>query len=669
MTFSFNHKKRDIIRIFLCFAASVFCSVISGSLLPAVIIWFIVLFGLNCFSFNVDNKIGLETDLIIFPVTALFTVYFTQFINIAGHEISEGEWSLLSILNNQAESDSIFNGILFEILLILTVYLLMRLFRLSPQFAGSIAPFPFLLLGLTDFFVYQSRGTEFVYADIAGAKTAMNVIGGYSFDIITPLGALIIPYALFIAALFRIKSSKTSYPWIAGTSFCAVLLAVSGVFSYITFDMYCETSGYSAWGDEASYYSGFIPNFFKSIEEVKGTVPDGYSLEAVNSLSDKYGVDISASDKKEGSNIIVIMNESFSDLSVFDELGDYDDPMPFFHSLQKDYYSGFAYSSVYGGKTPNSEYEFLTGISTALLPTGTIPYTTYINSDTYSLVQMLDSIGYKTIAMHPYESSGWNRTSVYPLIGFQDYMFIDDFDYSEDDIIRTFISDECAYDNLIAYLEEQDSSAKTFTFMVTIQNHGGYSDGYDNFEVTDYIDNDFPSAYELNTYLSLVRKSDEALEGLLDYLEEQDEEYTVLIYGDHQPNIEIEYDNTEGYNNFEYKVPFVVWTNFDVPEDSYIATERGVETSINYLALDVIEASGVSSSPYFELISKFRDTLPIIYESKFYSESLENFYSVSSVTNEEESAVLNDYRCFAYNTVFDSSWNNILLASYDNKNF
>ena len=82
----------------------------------------------------------------------------------------------------------------------------------------------------------------------------------------------------------------------------------------------------------------------------------------------EYGVDA----EKEKPTIIAIMNESFSDLSV---LGDFDtnfELTPFMNSLQKNTIKGYALASVYGAKTPNSEWEFMTGNTMGFLPEGSV---------------------------------------------------------------------------------------------------------------------------------------------------------------------------------------------------------------------------------------------------------------------------------------------------------
>lgn len=63
-------------------------------------------------------------------------------------------------------------------------------------------------------------------------------------------------------------------------------------------------------------------------------------------------------------NIIVIMDEAFSDLAVRGEFTTNEDYMPFIHSLQQgaeNTRTGYLNVSVLGGNTANTEFEFLTG--------------------------------------------------------------------------------------------------------------------------------------------------------------------------------------------------------------------------------------------------------------------------------------------------------------------
>ena len=129
-------------------------------------------------------------------------------------------------------------------------------------------------------------------------------------------------------------------------------------------------------------------------------------------------------------NIIVIMDEAFSDPAVLADFQTNEDYMPFMHSMMAgadNTVSGWLNVSVLGGNTANTEFEYLTGNTMAFLPTGSIPYQQYIKAETPSMASHLASLGYKTVAMHPYKATGWDRDKVYPDLGFQEMHFLPDY--------------------------------------------------------------------------------------------------------------------------------------------------------------------------------------------------------------------------------------------------
>ena len=161
--------------------------------------------------------------------------------------------------------------------------------------------------------------------------------------------------------------------------------------------------------------------------------PDGYSRQKAKELLDSYvGTDdnTAITDKSDYPNIIVVMDEAFSDLSVLGGFDTNTDYMPFVHSLEKgneNTITGYLNTSVCGGNTADTEFEFLTGNTMAFLPNGSIPYQQYIKSRTPSLAGYLKSLGYATYAQHPYQASGWNRDKEYPLHGFDNLDFMEDY--------------------------------------------------------------------------------------------------------------------------------------------------------------------------------------------------------------------------------------------------
>ena len=109
-----------------------------------------------------------------------------------------------------------------------------------------------------------------------------------------------------------------------------------------------------------------------------------------------------------------------------------EDYMPFIHSLTENTIKGSLSMPVFGAGTSNSEFEFLSGDSISFLPTGCNVYQSYVKDTVPSLVSTLGVLGYSRTAFHPYYGEGWNRRNVYPLLGFENYISIEDLS------IRTF---------------------------------------------------------------------------------------------------------------------------------------------------------------------------------------------------------------------------------------
>ena len=311
------------------------------------------------------------------------------------------------------------------------------------------------------------------------------------------------------------------------------------------------------------------------------------------------------------------MNEAFSDLSVFGDFSVSEDYMPFIHSLDKNVLKGHAYVSVKGGNTANSEFEFLTGDSMAFMPTGSVPYQQYIKSEIPSLASRLNELGYTTTAIHPYYGTGWCRNIVYPLLGFEQLIFKDEFVSPKK--IRNYISDESAFQKIIDLYEEKDADEKIFTFEVTMQNHGGYSKDTDDFSESVYLTDETSQGTQVRAaekYLTLIQKSDEAFKNLVEYFEKQQEPTIILMFGDHQPSdyitnvilreLGLNRDESDDvyYNN--YIVPYIMWSNYDMN------TTPVEDISLNYLGGMLMEKAGIGLTGYQQYLKDMQKEFPVI---------------------------------------------------------
>ena len=357
------------------------------------------------------------------------------------------------------------------------------------------------------------------------------------------------------------------------------------------------------------FKNGTVTAFLMELQYMSVEKPSGYNEKDAREALASYET---AGTPANTPNIIVVMNEAFSDPAVLGEFTTNEDYMPFVHSLLRgaeDTISGLLNVSVKGGNTANTEFEYLTGNSMAFLPYGSIPYQQYIKNETPSMASWLSGFGYRTVAMHPYRAAGWDRNKVYPLMGF-DEMYFQEF-YKDSGVIRKYVSDEADYEKIIQIYEQKEPGEPLFLFNVTMQNHSSYNDwaDYDNFSPDITVDGS--DSEVLSAYLSLMKLSDQATERLVDYFAKEEEDTVIVFFGDHQPtdsvvNPVLKLNGTSSSSlsaeeeALRYQVPFFIWANYDIEEES------GLNISANYLASRTLDAAGLPKPGYFSFLSDTR---------------------------------------------------------------
>ncbi len=517
------------------------------------------------------------------------------------------------------------------------------------------------VIGIINSYALRFRGRTIFPSDIVTIRTALNVAGNYNYlPDLTQLFTLLV-MVLFLRAMALLPTPRERQPFswklfIPGEAACVAFLW-----------MFFCTDTVSDAGISPSMWTtrgnGLALNFSLCVRYSWVQPPDGYSVDGVDALAEEYPSDDAAVETSGSTtkpvNLIVIMNESFSDLSVLPGVETNQDAMPFLRSLEENTIKGYAYSSVFGGTTANSEYEFLTGNTTAFLPAGTVPYHMYISSNEPGLARQMGDLGYYTVAMHPYYSSGWNRVAVYNDMGFDEKHFLEDFDYDEDDIIREYVSDRADYENLIARYEAKEEGQPLFLFNVTMQNHSGYTGEWTNLPREVWLTGDMEGKYDtVDQYLSLIYQSDQAFEYLIDYFSQVEEPTMICLFGDHQPQVDTDfYTETLGEEvdflapdvaQKKQMVPFLIWANYDIPE-----RER-VSLSLNYLSSYLTEVAGLPQTGYQQYLKDLCQELPII-NTVGYVDNQGNWVHTSQEKQLPASAqdALDQYKRVLYNNIFD----------------
>ena len=540
------------------------------------------------------------------------------------------------------------NIVLFELIMALLLFLFGKL-----KTALRCQTILFMIIGLANYYVLEFRSAPIMPWDILSIGTAASVANNFKYTLSKETVFVLIGFVILIlleskATLelkkdWRIRTGGVLASFALLWGFTAMLHQDSTVARFKLYDkLFTPTV--------MSKRDGTAVAFLMELKYIVVEKPDGYNKEDAAALLASYDTNDTES-ATHTPNIIVIMNEAFSDLSVLGDFETNEDYMPFLHSLMQEgtpnTISGHLNVSVLGGNTANTEFEFLTGNTMAFLPQGSVAYQQYVKSNDYSIATYLKSKGYDTIAMHPYNASGWDRDKVYPLLGFDTFYSLKD--WVNPVKIRKYVSDQSCYDKIIELYEQKDANTPFFLFNVTMQNHSSYSEEYDNFHPDITVEG--TSSKILPNYLSLIKLSDQALENLIEYFSQADEDTVIVFFGDHQPSNSVAApvwklngrsgdSLTEEEEALRYKVPFIIWANYDIEAAS------NVETSANYLGSHVLRAAGLPLYDYRNYLSQLEGQYPVLTAIR-----AENAQGISTPVKDVKST-LQDYMTLQYYNIF-----------------
>lgn len=505
------------------------------------------------------------------------------------------------------------------------------------------------LWGAANYFVLEFRGSPVMPWDLTALKTAAAVSSSYTF--VPTRYMLAAAGVLAAAAVYFIRKKGTGHLGktariraVIGCALC--LMPVVQPRRLASFGI-----GTDVWDQAGAYRKGgALAVFLRNTEFLQVEKPRGLTPERVENLL-ASACDGQTRQEEKMPNIIAIMNESWADLEEYGSL-ELNRPVNGYISSLDNAVWGHTYTSVFGAGTSASEFEFLTGHSMAFLPSGSIPYQQYILDSSPSLAQLLKDKGYETLAFHPGEIDSWQRNTAYPLLGFDKFKCEDDMDV-EKLYLHGYVSDYSDFDQIIWEFENRDSDKPLFIFNVTIQSHGSYTD--ESYPGTVYP-TDCPGVYpKAEQYLSLVRETDEAFKKLVEYFSRQEEDTIIIMFGDHLPSIEPEFLNkawgldgeemTMEEYMYKFRTPYVIWANFplDIPR------QEPADTSLNFLALDLLKYAGINGDEYHTFLDSFRQTVPAL-TFVGYTDSEGNAYS--HLETNEYTRLIEDYQCVQYARLF-----------------
>lgn len=502
------------------------------------------------------------------------------------------------------------------------IYIVIRKKRFSMMFILVVS----IAFGIANDALYILRDSPLIPAFLGSLGVAADVAKD---TVIQLNGQSMMAFSLASLWLLVISSINEGKIKISKKSYAKQLVGYASLFALITvvsvnYFIKQNGVGVNLWRPSRTYYVEGSPySFYRIFANQILTAPKGYDEKEVeDTLEEYYNKDIGTKENKKP-NIVIIQSEALADYYGQGNLKLSENPIAFQRSLDENAIQGRSYVSVLGGGTVNSEYEALTSVPLTFFPLGAYPFQQYVKEGHTSVARVLENQGYKTFITHPNKPTNYSRQEVWPNLGFKNIAFLGDYDNNPDNFEPTnsFMKDSVAFDKIKEQFEKKSSDKPLFTYLVTMQNHGGY---------TSNIPGDIKVLNENNGddqgtshYVNLLKKSDEDLKNLVEYFKSYDEPTIICIFGDHQPQ---NYDvfmklikSSDNYTNKDvFYTPFTIWANYDIEE------EKDVNMSLNYLTPYLLEkAGGVKLSAYEKYMLDMRKDYPILTTKQIFDKNNE----------------------------------------------
>ena len=213
---------------------------------------------------------------------------------------------------------------------------------------------------------------------------------------------------------------------------------------------------------------------------------------------------------------------------------------------------------AWGANTIRTEFAFLSGIPEQRLGVHRFnPYRAIARGlEIPSLATFLRDQGYRTVCIHPYPASFYQRDKVYPLLGFEDFLDIGAFDGAPR--FGPYISDSAVAQKIGDLLAK--TSKPLFVFVITMENHGPlHLERIAPSDVAALYSAPPPDGCEdLTIYLRHLRNADRMIAQLRNTLNQSTRPASLCWFGDHVPIMPAVYTALGAPNG---DVDYVCWSN------------------------------------------------------------------------------------------------------------
>ena len=364
--------------------------------------------------------------------------------------------------------------------------------------------------------------------------------------------------------------------------------------------------------------------------------PEDYGPEYMAAVLDRID-EILLADAENGEtpetapNIIMVLSESFFDLTRLPDLTYERDPLENFHALEAESISGDFHSHYLGYGTGYIEMSMLYGVNSLDFGPGT--NICFLEDGLYerfdSLTEQYTGGGdYRAELLHGYDDSLYNRTVTYPLLGFSNLLFSADiqqlgFDWQGGVYGGYYMKDSYFFAAMLDRMADINAAGqRAFLYGITMENHQPFDAEKFGYECQIGVESQTLSDEDMaivRVMLEGITRADQALGQLTDALRNSPEPTIVVFFGDHRPNLFMtdgdtvytklglcpENDTTEWTAEQIcdlYSTDYLIWANDAALLNGRAGTRR--DSSITAIGPQLLELTGQPISRYWALLDK-----------------------------------------------------------------
>ncbi len=428
-------------------------------------------------------------------------------------------------------------------------------------------------IGIVNGVILTQRMTPFTVKDLSNLSDGLTIVTNYLKTWQIVLAVVVVVLAILALVLLFIKGPQKKDKLHRKRNAVAVCLIF--LFTFLSSSLAISAGVVETFfGNLAYAYRdyGVVYCFTNTWLNTGIHKPAKYSEESIlnifdkNELGDDNAMLLKQKDVDEQyPNILFLQLESFIDPMTIKSIELSEDPCPNFRRLMSEYSSGQLLVPACGAGTANVEFEVLTGLSVKFFGPGEYPYKAILKEETgESLAYDLDSLGYKSHAIHNHRAVFYNRNTVFSNIGFDTFTSVE---YMKN-VVKTpknWAKDkaltECIEDAL------DSSEGRDMIYTISVQGHGKYPSEQiildPKIQVLSAPSEELKWKYEY--YVNQIYEMDQFIGDLVDKLSKRDEPIMLAMYGDHIPAIDMTEDDLESGNL--YATQYLIWDNFGLPKD------------------------------------------------------------------------------------------------------